>query len=111
MALHPTSPRSSRHRQLATQHLVGGRASVTTRRKGYTVATADLRNHYVRRLRFAHRGDLFEESTFATEAELAGAIEHQLELGIGPGEQPLPTAGPLFAQLEEGETDGSDPSR
>lgn len=69
--------------------------------------TNDLRDRYVRRLRFDHRGHLFEESTFATEAELAGATEHQLELGIGPGERPLPTAGPLFDQLKEGATDGN----
>lgn len=66
---------------------------------------AQDRDHLVRRLRFDLDGGLYEECLFATESELGGLREQQLELGIGPGEQPLPTAGPLFALLEKGDTD------
>jgi len=49
---------------------------------------------FVRRLRFDARCQLLEESTFSTEAELAGVTLKQLLLPIGNGERPI--EGPLF---------------
>ena len=42
----------------------------------------------VRRLRFSATGELVDESTFATEAELAGFRPEQAVLPIGAGERP-----------------------
>ena len=60
----------------------------------------------VRRLRFDTRGDLYEESTFLTERELAGIWEKQgrLPLDVPPAEQPVETAGPLLSHHKEADT-------
>jgi hypothetical protein len=49
---------------------------------------------FVHRLRFDAHCQLLEESTFSTEAELAGVTLKQLLLPIGNGERPI--VGPLF---------------
>lgn len=54
--------------------------------------------HLVTRARFTERGEVIEEPTFATEGEIAGVRPQQAELGIGAGERPLETAGPMFAR-------------
>lgn len=50
----------------------------------------------VGRLRFDDRGDVFEESSFATEAELQGFRGRQLPLAMGNGEQPIEDL-PMFS--------------
>lgn len=52
----------------------------------------------IRRARFTDSGEVVEESTFATETELAGRREEQAPLPMGCGERPVETAGPLFTQ-------------
>jgi len=58
----------------------------------------------VRRLRFTTDGALLDESTFATERELAGIREQQgrLPLELPPNSPPLETAGPLFDKNKGG---------
>jgi len=55
----------------------------------------------VTRARFTERGEVIEEPTFATEAELAGIRPVQAELGIAAGERPIETAGPMFKAAPE----------
>ncbi len=50
----------------------------------------------VGRLRFDDRGGLFEESSFATEAELQGFKARQLPLAMGSGERPIEEL-PMFS--------------
>lgn len=50
----------------------------------------------VRQAEFTQSGQVVERPRFATEGELAGARPSQGELGIGAGERPIETAGPLF---------------
>lgn len=50
----------------------------------------------IRRARFTDSGEVVEESTFATETELAGRREAPAPLAMGCGERPVETAGPLF---------------
>jgi len=66
----------------------------------------------VHRLRFTARGELLDESVFATERELAGIKEQhgRLPLDAPPATQPLETAGPLLAHLTEGEPPCPPPS-
>ncbi|KKN08520.1 hypothetical protein LCGC14_1055890 [marine sediment metagenome] len=54
----------------------------------------------VGRGRFTETGEVVQEPTFATEGELQGFRGEQGELGIGAGERPVETAGPLFGQAE-----------
>ena len=54
----------------------------------------------VRRLRFTDKGEVLEESTYVTEAELQGFHEEQMPLGIGAGERPLADL-PMFKRDEE----------
>lgn len=65
----------------------------------------DTHDFVVRRLRFNGDAQLVEESTFATERELAGIKEEQgrLPLDAPPAEEPIETAGPLLAQHTKGE--------
>ena len=49
----------------------------------------------IRRLRFTDKGEVIEESTFATEAEQQGFRESQMPLGIASGERPIEDL-PLF---------------
>ena len=56
----------------------------------------------VGRARFDETGQVRQESTFATEAELQGARPEQGRLGMGAGEQPVETAGPMFRQAGRG---------
>ena len=46
----------------------------------------------VKRLRFTDKGEVLEESTYVTEAELQGFQEEQMPLGIGAGERPIEEA-------------------
>lgn len=61
----------------------------------------------VRRLTFTTDGHLVEESTFATERELAGIKEEQgrLPLEVPRKSPPLETAGPLLAHHKEADTE------
>ncbi|KKL70888.1 hypothetical protein LCGC14_2100410, partial [marine sediment metagenome] len=52
----------------------------------------------VGRGRFTETGEVVQESTFATEAELQGFRGEQGRLAVGVGEQPVETAGPMFRQ-------------
>lgn len=54
----------------------------------------------VGRGRFTETGETVQEPTFATEGELQGYRGQQGELGIGAGERPVETSGPLFQQPE-----------
>src|SRR3990172_4367287 len=60
-----------------------------------TVRMVPGKEEPVRRLRFNDKGEVLDESTFATEAELQGFKEEQLPLGLGPGERPIDDL-PLF---------------
>lgn len=53
----------------------------------------------VGRIRFDERGELVEESVYATEGELNGFGGEQLKLGIGAGERPLSEL-PMFGQAD-----------
>jgi len=63
-------------------------------------ATQAAEEPLVTRARFTEKGEVVQEPTFATERELAGIREQQMGLGIGAGERPIETAGPLFAKPE-----------
>jgi hypothetical protein len=52
----------------------------------------------VERSRMTPEGEVVKEPTFATEGEVGGVRPEQAELGIGAGERPIETAGPLFEQ-------------